>query len=120
MTAAHNQLAAMLDNHLHMGNALGIDQHSISWRRVLDVNDRALRNIVIGLGTAADGIPRQTGFDITAASEVMAVLALSSSLQDMRARLGQIVVGYYAVRRAGDGRAAGKGGRGDDRDHGVT
>jgi formate--tetrahydrofolate ligase len=94
VTAAHNQLAAMLDNHLHMGNALGIDQHSISWRRVLDVNDRALRNIVIGLGTAADGIPRQTGFDITAASEVMAVLALSSSLQDMRARLGQIVVGY--------------------------
>ncbi len=94
VTAAHNQLAAMLDNHLHMGNALGIDQHAISWRRVLDVNDRALRNIVIGLGAAADGIPRQTGFDITAASEVMAVLALSSSLQDMRARLGRIVVGY--------------------------
>ena len=94
VTAAHNQLAAMLDNHLHMGNALGLDQHTISWRRVLDVNDRALRNIVIGLGTAADGVPRQTGFDITAASEVMAVLALSSSLQDMRARLGRIVVGY--------------------------
>ena len=94
VTAAHNQLAAMLDNHLHMGNALGIDQHTISWRRVLDVNDRALRNIVIGLGTAADGVPRQTGFDITAASEVMVVLALSSSLQDMRERLGQIVVGY--------------------------
>jgi formate--tetrahydrofolate ligase len=94
VTAAHNQLAAMLDNHLHMGNALGLNQHTISWRRVLDVNDRALRNIVIGLGTAADGVPRQTGFDITAASEVMAILALSSSLQDMRARLGQIVVGY--------------------------
>jgi formate--tetrahydrofolate ligase len=94
VTAAHNQLAAMLDNHLHMGNALGLDQHTISWRRVLDVNDRALRNIVIGLGTAADGVPRQTGFDITAASEVMAVLALSSSLKDMRARLGRIVVGY--------------------------
>ena len=94
VTAAHNQLSAMLDNHLHMGNALGIDQHAVSWRRVLDVNDRALRNIVIGLGAAADGIPRQTGFDITAASEVMAVLALSSSLQDMRARLGRIVVGY--------------------------
>jgi formate--tetrahydrofolate ligase len=94
VTAAHNQLSAMLDNHLHMGNALGFDQHAISWRRVLDVNDRALRNIVIGLGAAADGIPRQTGFDITAASEVMAVLALSSSLQDMRARLGRIVVGY--------------------------
>jgi formate--tetrahydrofolate ligase len=94
VTAAHNQLAAMVDNHLHMGNALDIDQHTISWRRVLDVNDRALRNVVIGLGTAADGVPRQTGFDITAASEVMAVLALSSSLQDMRARLGRIVVGY--------------------------
>jgi formate--tetrahydrofolate ligase len=94
VTAAHNQLAAMVDNHLHMGNALDIDQHTISWRRVLDVNDRALRNIVIGLGTAADGVPRQTGFDSTAASEVMAVLALASSLQDMRARLGRIVVGY--------------------------
>ena len=94
VTAAHNQLAAMVDNHLHKGNALGLDQHAISWRRVLDVNDRALRNIVIGLGAAADGIPRQTGFDITAASEVMAVLALSSSLQDMRARMGRIVVGY--------------------------
>ena len=94
VTAAHNQLAAMVDNHLHMGNTLDIDQHTISWRRVLDVNDRALRNIVIGLGTAADGVPRQTGFDITAASEVMAVLALASSLQDMRARLGRIVVGY--------------------------
>ncbi len=94
VTAAHNQLSAMLDNHLHMGNALRIDQHKISWRRVLDVNDRALRNIVIGLGSAADGIPRQTGFDITAASEVMAILALCVSLQDMRARLGRIVVGY--------------------------
>src|SRR5712691_8625120 len=97
VTAAHNQLSAMLDNHLYQGNKLGIDQHAISWRRVLDVNDRALRNIVIGLGAAADGIPRQTGFDITAASEVMAVLALSSSLQDMRARLGRIVVGYTAA-----------------------
>jgi formate--tetrahydrofolate ligase len=94
VTAAHNQLAAMVDNHLHMGNALGIDPHTISWRRVLDVNDRALRNVLVGLGTAADGVPRQTGFDITAASEVMAVLALSSSLQDMRARMGRIVVGY--------------------------
>jgi formate--tetrahydrofolate ligase len=94
VTAAHNMLSAMLDNHLHMGNAIGLDQHNITWRRVLDVNDRALRNIVIGLGAKADGVPRQTGFDITAASEVMAVLALSVSLQDMRARLGRIVVGY--------------------------
>src|SRR5919201_7001756 len=94
VTAAHNLLAAMIDNHIHQGNALGIDPHNISWRRVLDVNDRALRNIVIGLGAAADGVPRQTGFDITAASEAMAVLALSVSFQDMRARLGRIVVGY--------------------------
>src|SRR6516225_3403946 len=94
VTAAHNTLAAMIDNHLFHANPLGLDPHNITWRRVLDVNDRALRNIVIGLGTAADGVPRQTGFDITAASEVMAILALSSSLQDMRARLGQIVVGY--------------------------
>jgi formate--tetrahydrofolate ligase len=97
VTAAHNMLSAMLDNHLHMGNAIGLDQHNITWRRVLDVNDRALRNIVIGLGAKADGVPRQTGFDITAASEVMAVLALSVSLQDMRARLGRIVVGYTAA-----------------------
>ena len=97
VTAAHNMLSAMLDNHLHMGNAIGLDLHNITWRRVLDVNDRALRNIVIGLGAKADGVPRQTGFDITAASEVMAVLALSVSLQDMRARLGRIVVGYTSA-----------------------
>jgi formate--tetrahydrofolate ligase len=94
VTSAHNMLSAMLDNHLYQGNKLGIDQHNITWRRVLDVNDRALRNIVVGLGAAADGVPRQTGFDITAASEAMAVLALSTSLHDMRARLGRIVVGY--------------------------
>jgi formate--tetrahydrofolate ligase len=94
VTAAHNQLSAMLDNHLHHGNALGLDLRNITWRRVLDVNDRALRNIVLGLGSNQDGLPRQSGFDITAASEAMAVLALSSSLADMRARLGEIVVGY--------------------------
>jgi formate--tetrahydrofolate ligase len=82
VTAAHNMLAAMLDNHLFQGNALGLDLNEITWRRVLDVNDRALRNIVIGLGPKADGVTRQTGFDITAASEVMATLALSSSLAD--------------------------------------
>ncbi len=97
VTAAHNMLSAMLDNHLYQGNKLGIDLHNITWKRVLDVNDRALRNIVIGLGAAADGVPRQTGFDITAASEAMAVLALSTSLHDMRARLGRIVVGYTAA-----------------------
>ena len=94
VTAANNLLAAMVDNHLYNGNALGIDPHGITWKRVLDVNDRSLRNIVGGLGSRQDGIPRETGFDITAASEVMAVLALSRSLRDLRARMGRIVVGY--------------------------
>jgi formate--tetrahydrofolate ligase len=97
VTAAHNMLSAMIDNHLYQGNQLGLDPHNITWRRVLDVNDRALRNIVIGLGSRMDGVPRQTGFDITAASEVMATLALSSSLADLRARLGRIVVGYTSA-----------------------
>src|SRR4249920_3421520 len=97
VTAAHNMLSAMIDNHLYQGNQLGLDQHNITWRRVLDVNDRALRNIVIGLGSRMDGVPRQTGFDITAASEVMATLALSSSLADLRARLGRVVVGYTSA-----------------------
>src|SRR5580693_6490216 len=92
VTAANNLLAAMVDNHLHQGNARNIDPHGITWRRVLDVNDRSLRNIVSGLGTREDGTPRETGFDITAASEVMAVLALATSLQDLRARFGRIVV----------------------------
>jgi formate--tetrahydrofolate ligase len=94
VTAAHNLLAAMIDNHLYQGNPLGIDVHNITWRRVLDVNDRALRNIIVGLGGRGDGVPRQTGFDITAASEVMATLALARSLADMRDRLGRIVIGY--------------------------
>jgi formate--tetrahydrofolate ligase len=94
VTAANNLLAAMIDNHLHQGNPLGLDPHAITWRRALDVNDRALRNVVVGLGGSADGVPRQTGFDITAASEVMAILALATSLADLRARLGRIVVGY--------------------------
>jgi len=97
VTAANNMLAAMLDNHLFQGNALGLDLNEITWRRVMDVNDRSLRNIVIGLGPKADGVTRQTGFDITAASEVMATLALSSSLADLRQRLGRIVVGYTAA-----------------------
>jgi len=94
VTSAHNMLAAVLDNHLHQGNELGLDLDNITWRRVLDINERALRNIVIGLGTKEDGVTRQTGFDITAASEVMAIFALCTSLQDMRERLGRIVVGY--------------------------
>ncbi len=100
VTAAHNLLAAMVDNHLHHGNELGLDPHAISWRRVLDVNDRALRNVVLGLGQAQDGIPRQSGFDITAASEVGVILALSTSLRDMRERLGRIVVGFTRGGRA--------------------
>ncbi|WP_028925245.1 formate--tetrahydrofolate ligase [Pseudonocardia acaciae] len=94
VTEAHNMLSAVLDNHLYQGNASGLDQHRITWRRVLDVNDRALRNVIVGLGNRLDGIPRQTGFDITAASEVMAIFALARSLPEMRARLGRIVVGY--------------------------
>lgn len=94
VTAAHNLLAAMVDNHLHQGNSLKLSLSNITWRRVLDVNDRALRNIVIGMGGKEDGIVRRSGFDITAASEVMALLALASSFDDLRARLGRIVVGY--------------------------
>ena len=96
VTEAHNQLAAMIDNHLYQGNALGLAPHSITWRRVMDVNDRALRNIVLGLGATTDGVPRQGGFDITAASEAMAILALSTSLFDMRERFGRIVIGTDA------------------------
>ena len=94
VTSAHNLLAAMLDNHLFRGNELNVDLHNITWKRVLDVDDRALRNIVIGLGGKNDGVTRQSGFDITAASEIMGILALSKSLSDLRARLGRIVVGY--------------------------
>ena len=94
VTAAHNLCAAMLDAHLYHGNDAGFDIHNISWRRVLDVNDRALRNMTIGLGGRLDGIPRETGFDITAASEVMTALALCTSLQDLRSRLGRVVLGY--------------------------
>ncbi len=94
VTAANNLLAAMVDNHVYGGNVLGLDPHGITWKRVLDVNDRSLRGIVSGLGSKEDGDPRQTGFDITAASEVMAVLALARSLRDLRERMGRIVVGY--------------------------
>lgn len=93
VTAAHNLLAAMVDNHLHHGNELRIALHSITWGRVLDMNDRALRNVVIGLGGRLDGVPRQSRFDITAASEVMTILALATSPADLRARLGRIVIG---------------------------
>ena len=93
VTAAHNQLAAMIDNHLHRGSPSGLDPNQVTWRRVMDVNDRSLRQVVTGLGPTANGPVRQTGFDITAASEVMATLSLARSLDDLRARLGRIVVG---------------------------
>jgi formate--tetrahydrofolate ligase len=91
--AANNLLAAMIDTHILLGNKLNIDPLSVSWRRVVDISDRALRDIVIGLGGRANGYPRQTGFDITVASEVMAILALATSLKDLRQRLGRIVIG---------------------------
>jgi formate--tetrahydrofolate ligase len=94
VTAAHNLLAAMVDNHVHHNDDFfNVDRHSVTWRRVLDVNDRALRNIVTGMGVREDGVIRQSGFDITAASEVMAIIALSTSLPDMRQRLGRILIG---------------------------
>jgi formate--tetrahydrofolate ligase len=94
ITAAHNLLAAMIDNHLHHGNARGIDQRDIPFRRVLDMNDRALRDAVIGLGGKINGVPRETGFDITVASEVMAILCLARDLRDLKERCGAIVAGY--------------------------
>jgi formate--tetrahydrofolate ligase len=94
ITAAHNLLAAMIDNHLHHGNPLGIDQRDIPFRRVLDMNDRALRDAVIGLGGKVNGVPRETGFDITVASEVMAILCLARDLNDLKERCGAIVAGY--------------------------
>src|SRR5699024_3618270 len=94
--AAHNLLAAAVDNHLHFGNELGLDLRNITWRRVMDVNDRSLRNVVVGLGARADGVVRETGFDITAASEVMVLMTLATSYEDLRVRLGRNVVGYTA------------------------
>jgi formate--tetrahydrofolate ligase len=93
VTAAHDSLAAMIDNHLYHGNRLDLDPAEVQWRRVLDVNDRSLRNIVVGQGEKADGITRQSGFDITAASEVMTTLSLSTSAADLRTRLGRLVIG---------------------------
>ncbi len=94
ITSAHNLLAAMIDNHIYWGNALGIDERRVVWRRVMDMNDRALRDNVVGLGGVANGFARQTGFDITVASEVMAILCLASDLADLQQRLGAIIVAY--------------------------
>lgn len=92
--AANNLLAAMLDNHIQQGNALGIDVKRITWKRVVDMNDRQLRHVIDGIGGKAQGVPREDGFDITVASEVMAILCLSTSISDLKQRLGEIVVGY--------------------------
>ncbi|HOG14599.1 MAG TPA: formate--tetrahydrofolate ligase [Synergistales bacterium] len=105
VTTAHNLVSAMIDNHLQQGNELGIDPRRVTWRRVMDLNERALRNVVIGLGGKPHGVPRESGFDITAASELMAILCLSSDLMDLKERVGRVIVGYTydnKVIRAGD------------------
>ena len=110
ITAAHNLLAAMLDNHIHWGNALGIDVRRIRWRRALDVNDRSLRSVVTGLGGVANGTPGESGFDITVASEVMAILCLATDIADLKARLSRIIVAETRERKpitAGDLKADG-------------
>ena len=110
ITSAHNLLAAMLDNHLHQGNALDIDPKKVVWRRVLDMNDRSLRNVIVGLGGKPDGFVRQTGFDITVASEIMAILCLATSISDLKERLSKMVIAYNKsgeVVTAGDLEATG-------------
>jgi formate--tetrahydrofolate ligase len=99
ITSANNLLAAMIDNHIYWGNSLGLDQRRVAWRRVLDMNDRALRQIVNSLGGVANGFPREDGFDITVASEVMAIFCLASDLDDLKKRLGNIIIGYTRDRK---------------------
>ncbi|GET07021.1 formate--tetrahydrofolate ligase [Ligilactobacillus agilis] len=94
LTAANNTLAALIDNHIYQGNKLNLDPRRVIWKRVLDINDRALRHVVVGLGGLTQGVPREDGFDITVASEMMAVLCLAKDIADLKKRLGQIVVGY--------------------------
>src|SRR3977135_4062789 len=99
ITAAHNLLSALIDNHIYWGNALGLDSRRVAWRRVMDMNDRALREIVCSLGGVANGFPREAGFDITVASEGMAIFCLAKDLEDLKARLGNIIVGYTRDRK---------------------
>lgn len=94
ITTANNALSALIDNHLHQGNELGIDQRRIIWKRVVDLNDRALRHVTVGLGSPINGIPREDGFDITVASEIMAILCLATNVEDLKERLANIVIGY--------------------------
>ena len=99
ITSAHNLLSALIDNHIYWGNALGIDSRRVAWRRVMDMNDRALREIVCSLGGVANGYPREAGFDITVASEVMAIFCLAKDLDDLKERLGNIIVAYTRERK---------------------
>ena len=99
ITSAHNLLSALIDNHIYWGNALGIDSRRVAWRRVMDMNDRALREIVCSLGGVANGYPREAGFDITVASEVMAIFCLAKNLDDLKERLGNIIVAYTRDRK---------------------
>ena len=94
ITTAHNLISAMVDNHIQQGNELNLDPRRIVWRRVMDLNERALRSVIVGLGGKANGVPRESGFDITVASEVMAILCLSTDLMDLKTRIAKIVVGY--------------------------
>ena len=94
ISAAHNLLAAMIDNHLQQGNALGMDPRTITWKRVVDLNDRALRQVIVGLGGKSQGVPRETGYMITVASEIMAILCLAKDLMDLKERIGRILIGY--------------------------
>ncbi len=94
VTSAHNLVSAMIDNHLQQGNELGIDPRRVVWRRVMDLNERALRHVIVGLGGKAHGVPRESGFDITVASELMAILCLSTDLMDLKERVGRIIIGY--------------------------
>src|SRR5712672_2304394 len=110
ITSAHNLLSALIDNHIYWGNALGIDSRRVAWRRVMDMNDRALRSIVSSLGGAANGFPREDGFDIVVASEVMAIVCLATDLNDLKRRLANIIVARTRARepvRAGELKAAG-------------
>src|SRR6202023_3063870 len=99
ITSAHNLLSALIDNHIYWGNGLGLDSRRVAWRRVMDMNDRALREIVCSLGGVANGYPREAGFDITVASEVMAIFCLASDLDDLKKRLASIIVGYTRARK---------------------
>ena len=101
ITTAHNLLSALIDNHIYWGNELGIDTRRVVWRRVMDMNDRALREIICSLGGVANGFPREAGFDITVASEVMAILCLANDLKDLEKRLGDIIVAYRRDKSAG-------------------